>query len=100
MEQVLKSVLKHSPSLSALFLQGTRVSDPFRTKPVNSTDTVFKGHRFPTYFRFKGKPAGETLVHDAHLDSRCRVTLETDAMNDSFLRVSDRGVFSLLIEAG
>jgi hypothetical protein len=100
LEDILKSLLEHSPALSALFLKGQRLANPFRTTQVAAQARPFQGKKHPTYFKFKGKEYGRELRRDCHLDQRCRVTFETDAANDYFSRASDSGQFSLFSIAG
>lgn len=95
LEDILESLLQHSPTLSALFLKGNRISTPFKTTRAKSGETQFNGKRYPTYFKFKGKEYGAELQRDCHIDMRCRITFETDAVNDYFSRDVDQGEFSL-----
>lgn len=96
LEDVLRSMLKRSPTLAKLFLTGTRLSNPFATvkKPVAKE---FRGRRHPTFFRFKGHDYGYVLKRDAHLGQRLRLTFETDVANDYFRRNSQVG--TCLVEA-
>lgn len=100
LEEILESLLKESPTLSALFLEGKRVSTPFKAKKVQSGDKPFQGERYPTYFRFTDKEYGETLYRNCHINYRCRITFETDAVNDYFARDVDPGTFELRLVSG
>src|SRR5439155_10798681 len=61
---------------------------------------VFAGKTYPTYFHFRGLRAHESLERDANLGSRTRVSFETDANDDYFIRDLDPGQCSLnLIDA-
>jgi hypothetical protein len=95
LEDILKSLLEHSPTLSALFMKGQRLANPFKTTQVAAHASKFQGKKHPTYFKFKGKEYGRELRRDCHLNQRCRVTFETDAANDYFSRASDSGQFHL-----
>ena len=95
LEDMLKSILKKSPTLSQMFLQGTRISNPFKTVEVQAHDQPYKGKRHPTFFKFKGKNYGFVLRHDCHIDMRVRVTFESDVVNDYFGREIDKGEFAL-----
>jgi len=97
LEDVLKSVLKRSPTLAKLFLVGNRVTNPFKTIQVQEKEREFQGKRFPTYFKFKGKDYGVELERECHINMRCRVTFETDAANDYFSREVDPGEFTLTL---
>lgn len=97
LEEVLETLIRHSPSLSQLFLLGDRAKNPFKPKTVQSEEKPFEGKRYPTYFRFKGKEYGEQLERDCHINMRARVAFETDAVNDYFSRHVDPGSFSLNI---
>lgn len=91
LEDVLKSLLKKNPTLSKIFLEGNRISTPFRTIGVVSEQRVFTGARYPTYFKFKGKEYGTVLKREAHINMKARIAFETDAENEYFSRYKDRG---------
>lgn len=95
LEDVLEKLIRHSPSLSQLFLLGDRATNPFKPKGVQSEEKRFEGKRYPTYFRFKGKPYGEKLERDCHINMRARISFETDAVNDYFSRQVDPGSFAM-----
>jgi len=95
LEQVLESLLRKSPTLSQLFLQGNRASTPFKSTRVRDDDVPYQGKRFPTYFRFKKKAEGEELRRNCSVAGRARVAFETDADNDYFSRETDPGEFTL-----
>lgn len=61
LENILEKLLKQSPILSNLFLQGLRIPTPFKTIETQIQEKDFKGERFPTYFKFKGKEYGYVL---------------------------------------
>jgi hypothetical protein len=96
LESVLQRVLKSSPTLSRLFILGDRLANPFNTQSVHTTiKNTFKGKKHPTYFKFKGREYGKIFDREAHLGSKCRVTFETDVVNDYFDRARDRGASSV-----
>ena len=96
LEEILKSILKQSPTLSDLFLKGARIPSPFKTIQAQSSEQSFKGKSFPSFFKIKDKNYGQTLQRECHIDQRCRVIFETDAENEYFSREIDPGEFSLL----
>ena len=95
LEDVLRSLLEHSPTLSNLFLQGLRAPNPFKTLKVREQEKEFRGKRHPTYFKFKDKDYGKELCRDCHINQRARIVFETDAVNDYFSRGDDKGQFRL-----
>jgi len=95
LEDILERLMKQSPTLSNLFLQGLRASTPFKTVDVIEQEQEFKGIRFPTFFKFKGRDYGCELQRGCHINIRCRLAFETDAENKYFLRAVDPGEFSL-----
>lgn len=99
---VLQDILKSSPTLAKLFLQGVKLSSPFPPSSGAGDGSAgeFHGKTYPTYFRFKGHKTGDTLVREAHLDARCRVALETDAEDEYFMRELDPGASRLLQVVG
>lgn len=100
LEDVLKSLIKQSPVLAALFLQGNRISNPFKPTQVVIREEPYKGEYYPTYFKFKGKDYGTELHRDCHINQRCRITFETDAANDYFKRRIDKGESELFLQDG
>lgn len=100
LEEILEGILKQSPALASLFLTGVRATNPFKTVNVAEREEKFEGKSHPTYFKFKGKDYGKDLARDCHLGQRCRITFETDAVNDYFKRQTNSGTFSLCRVAG
>jgi hypothetical protein len=96
LEEILKSIIKQSPTLSDLFLKGARIPAPFKTIQAQSKEQVFKGKPFPSFFKFKDKNYGQTLQRECHIEQRCRIIFETDVENEYFSREIDPGEFSLL----
>ncbi len=95
LENILENLLQHSPILSALFLQGKRLSIPFKTLKSQSEEKPYEGKKFPSYFKFKGKNYTVELERGCHINMRCRILFETDAKNDYFSRDVDTGEFEL-----
>lgn len=95
---VLQDILRSSPTLAKLFLQGLKLPSPFPPSGGTGEGTAgeFHGKTYPTYFRFKGHKTGEPLTREAHLDSRTRIALETDAEDEYFMRELDTGASRLL----
>jgi len=92
LEDVLKRVLKTSPTLARIFGLGTRLHNPFKPDNVQPSDKLFVGKPHPTFFRFAGKEDEDVLARAAHLESRLRVAFDTDAVDDYFTRKVDRGI--------
>lgn len=90
LEEALGDILKKSPSLSALFLSGTRLSNPF-TAAETPVGKEFEGKPHPTVFKFKDRNYGQILERSCHLGQRLRLTFETDVVNDYFTRDRARG---------
>jgi hypothetical protein len=97
LEQILETLLKQSPTLANLFLFGKHLSNPFKQINTTAEDKPFEGKTYPTFFKFKGKDYGQVLNRESHLNMRCRISFETDAVNDYFKRGIDPGVFSLFV---
>jgi len=95
LEDILEKLLRHSPTLSELFLFGNRATNPFKSIKVQAQEKAFEGKRFPTFFKFKGKDYGVEITRDSRINMRCRITFETDAVNDYFSRQIEPGMFTL-----
>lgn len=100
LEQILEKLLKQSPTLANLFLFGKHASNPFKQIKTGADDKRFEGKSYPTFFKFKGKDYGQVLNRETHVNTRCRISFETDAANDYFKRGIDPGLFSLFILNG
>ncbi len=100
LEDVLKNILKSSPSLAALFITGSRLSKPQRASGGENEGSEgengeFVGKEHPTYFRFKKRPNSDILRKDCEFGRHCRIDLETDVANDYFSRNVNQGRFIL-----
>jgi hypothetical protein len=94
--EILESLLRRSPTLAQLFLPGLHIFAPNETVKVKATrERPFEGKKFPTFFKFKGKPSGVQLTQKCVVNTRCRILFETDAVNDYFQRDSEPGYYRL-----
>jgi len=91
--EVMDSILKKSPTLSKLFVEGVRLQYPFKLKRAKAA-TEFEGKKYPLYFALSnGHGAGNR--RSCPIDRKVRVLYKTDAENDYFTRDSDPGTFTL-----
>ena len=89
---VLGDLLEQSPTLAKLFLMGKQLPSPFpRSGTGPGTAAKFEGRVYPTYFRFKGLKGGEDLVRTTERGRKVRISFETDAIDEYFLRDVDPG---------
>jgi len=95
LENVLQSILEKNKTLSKLFLEGIRISVPFKTIDVAEDDIPYEGKKHPTYFKFKNKEYGTVFTRNCHINMRARIPFETDVTNDYFDREIDKGNFTL-----
>ena len=94
--EVLQSLIKSSPNLTALLQLGQRIPAPFNTILTGAEDDAkFKGEVYPTFFKIKGVDYGKLYERGCPIDQRMRLTFETDARNDYFTRRIERGQFLL-----
>lgn len=110
LEDVLRSIFRSSPSLSAIFLTGSRLANPHSQQLGGGNKGngngngkgkgAFKGKTHPTFFKFKKKEYGEIFRRDCEIGRRCRISFETDVTNDYFDRASNPGRFILEILEG
>ena len=94
-EETLKKIMRRSPTLSKLFMEGGRLSNPFKAKGVGVTEQ-FEGKEFPTFFRFKGSQGGFILHRPAEKGRAVRIRFETDAENNYFDRSKEPGSYDLV----
>ena len=97
LEDVLGNILRTSPSLNRLFLQGQRLNRPHQAGNVGgSQDGMgpgggFVGKPHPTFFRFAKQPKADSIDRWAEKGRRCRIKFETDVVNEYFRRASVPG---------
>lgn len=112
LEEVLNTILKSSPSLSALFLKGQRLNMPgSKTKQnINSTsggesgdsggsdkgNQDFIGKKHPTFFNFQKKPKADLYIRKCEQGRIIRVNFETDVENGYFTREVNIGHAELI----
>ncbi|MEX2341105.1 MAG: hypothetical protein WD605_02175 [Candidatus Paceibacterota bacterium] len=92
---VLENIIKKSPSLSSLFMQGVRIKNPFNLTGVTEHGE-FQGKTFPTYFTL-AKEYPKEKAKNCPLNRKFRMQYETDANNDYFNRDKEPGELSLKI---
>lgn len=90
---VIESILKKSPTLSKLFMEGVRIPNPFKFEKAEPEE-VYTGRKFPTYFTLIEKHPVRN-PKNCPMNVKFRVQYKTDAMNDYFSRDNDPGTFSL-----
>lgn len=93
--EVLQEILKKSPTLSRLFIQGFKISNPFNINSAGAKEE-FIGKEFPTIFTLS-KKFNYDNPKQAHLNSKFRVEYKTDVNNDYFDRSKDPGTFKLFV---
>jgi hypothetical protein len=92
---VLQNILKKSPTLSRLFVQGFKLTNPFNTNAGGKIEE-YHGKDFPTIFTLTKKFSHDHPKH-AHLNSKFRTEYKTDVANDYFDRSKDPGTFKLFV---
>lgn len=98
LEDILKHIIKDSPTLAALFLYGTRIANPFKSEQAGQNDKPYEGKRFPTYFKLKGVTEDTELIRECPLNQRARLIFETDAEPNYFGRDTDPGKFEIHLQ--
>jgi hypothetical protein len=93
---VIESILKKSPTLSKLFMEGVRIPNPFKFEKAEPEE-VYTGKKFPTYFTLIEKHPVRN-PKNCPMNIKFRVQYKTDAMNDYFSRDNDPGTFSLKMD--
>jgi len=93
---IIEEILKKSPSLSKLFIQGVRLQNPFKVEERAKPENKFEGVKFPTFFTLI-KKFTEDHPKNSPVNVKIRVQYETDALNDYFDRDSEPGSFYLKV---
>ena len=97
--EVIEKVIKNSPALSKLFVEGVKITNPFNLTTTGQNEKPFKGKQYPTYFRL-GKEFPYNKPKHCPLNQRFRVQFETDAENNYFTRDLYPGEFKLTLNDG
>ncbi|MGD0080184.1 MAG: hypothetical protein ABSB80_06000 [Methanoregula sp.] len=95
LEEVINKMLKRSPVLSKLFVEGLRLPSPFNFSGASEGEE-FKGKDFPEMFEIS-KEFGSENPKDCPINRRFYMHFITDAKNDYFNRDNDPGEFTLLL---
>ena len=93
--EILEKIIKTSPSLSSLFLDGMRIKNPFKIVDTGE-GCEYKGKEFPTYFKLVKSYSKESPKR-CPINVKFRVQFETDAENDYFKRDKDPGEFEITV---
>lgn len=91
--EVIENIIKKSPALSKLFLEGVRIRNPFNLVDTK-VSTKFTGKKFPSYFRLSKQYPKEN-PKPCPINRRYRIQFETDAENEYFNRDREPGQFSI-----
>jgi hypothetical protein len=95
LENIITNILKKSPTLSKLFIQGVRLPNPFKIKKAKSKED-FIGKKFPSFFNLTKEYPLEN-PKQCPINMRFRVQFKTDAENDYFDRDNEPGEFSFFL---
>ena len=93
--EVIEQILKNSPTLSKLFVQGIRLPNPFKISKAKSQEK-FIGKRYPNYFKLT-KNYTRANPKKCPENVKLRLQYTTDAENDYFDRNTDPGSFKLVL---
>lgn len=92
---VLETILKKSPTLSKIFIQGVRLPNPFKVTTAKA-QKEYIGNKFPTFFKLT-KEFNRSNPKPCPINTKFRLQYKTDADNDYFDRDSDPGSFILVV---
>ena len=95
LKEVIDDILKHSPTLSRLFINGSHLPNPLNITNAGTREN-FEGKKFPSYFRLV-KKYSEDKPRQTPINHRVRVKYKTDVVNDFFTRDNDPGRFELYL---
>jgi len=90
---ILENLIKKSPTLSKLFIEGVNIRNPFNLTGAGVQED-FNGKRYPTYFKLH-KEYTEKAPKNCPRNKNFRVQFETDVENIYFHRDIDPGEFTL-----
>ena len=93
---IIESIIRKSPALSKLFIQGVSLPNPFKPTKTDSEEK-YTGEKFPTYFKLTKKYTIDK-PKKCPINNKIRIEYTTDANNDYFCRDSDPGEFRLFFD--
>lgn len=93
---VIENIIKKSPSLTQLFVQGLRIKNPFGDMINTKTKGKFIGKKFPSFFKLVKNYSKESPKR-CPINRKFRLQFETDAENDYLKRDQDPGDFNLAL---
>lgn len=92
---VIENIIKKSPTLSKLFIEGIRLPNPFKLEKVKG-GKKYQGKKFPTYFKLiEEYPLSKPKF--CPINRKFRIQYQTDAENDYFNRDREPGDFLLKV---
>ena len=91
---VVQSIMKNSPTLSSLFLPGSKIKNPFKLTEAEAIND-YKGKRFPTFFKLTKNLSINSPKNCPINQTTFRVQFKTDVVNDYFDRETDKGIHRL-----
>ena len=92
---VIEKVIKSSPTLSKLFIEGVKITNPFKFAYTGVKEGEYKGRTFPTFFIPKYDFTEDKPKH-CPINQRFRIQYETDAENNYFTRDANPGENTLV----
>lgn len=87
---IIEKVIKSSPTLSKLFIEGVKITNPFKLASTGVKEGEYKGKIFPTFFIPKYDFTKDKPKH-CPINQRFRIQYETDAENNYFTRETNPG---------
>ena len=96
LENVINNLMSKSPSLSSLFIKGSRISNPFNIT-TGKSKKKYEGKEFPSFFQLEKDYPKEKPREFPNNNDKLIVKFKTDVRNDYFDRDKDQGDYSLKV---
>lgn len=93
-KELFEKIIKSSPVLSKLLIQGVRIPDPFSTTTNSGGVASFVGKQHPTFFKLV-KEFNQNKPKALEIGKKGRVQFETDVKNDYLDRTREKGDFKV-----
>lgn len=87
---VVENVISKSKILNNLLLEGKDINSPVNGKKTADIPNTIETKQFPTYFKLRKNNRAS-----AEINTKIRISLDTDAENDYFTRVNMSGTYTL-----
>ena len=97
LKEIIANILKNSPTLSKIFIEGRHLSNPLDLRPASQKEE-YSGEKFPSYFTITKDYTFESPRKFPMNQASIRIEFKTDVVNNYFDREDGQGEHTLLLD--